>query len=69
MRVLERIVSRPSTRSFRDNFDRTFRGRRGSALVGYPDKFEKPLTRIREDEVDVLIKTIDGDISLRAEHA
>jgi len=56
------IKSKPATREYRDNYDRTFRSRDlpESISVADPDPI-----RLNEDgKVVVLIKTLDGDIEI-----
>jgi hypothetical protein len=57
------IKSKPSTKEYRDNYDRTFRGEFNDILVFSPVDPD-PIKLDESGNVVVVIKTLDGDIAI-----
>jgi hypothetical protein len=54
------IVSKPSTKEYRDNYDRVFR----KTPEIYDRKGYPEVLKLQDGDVTVLVKTLDGDIYL-----
>ncbi len=56
------IKSKPTTKEYRDNFDRTFRSRDLPRVVSVADP--DPIRLNEDGKVVVVIKTLDGDVEI-----